>query len=127
MLSPALNNKQIYKITKSNIIRIALNNMIKDLHVGLYDYSYENIATSDEQVSIYDFETDSNKDMTLTQKSIGIYGIDPALATWQHISLMSLSTKNYDNVYTYCDDSNNISSVSTIQTYFAVIKRIIGA
>lgn len=127
MTIAALNNKQIYKITKSNIIRIALNNMIKDLHLGLYDYSYENIATNVEKVSIYDFETDSNKDMTLTQKSIGIYGVDPALATYQAITLMSLSTKNYDNVYTYCDDSNNISSVSTIQTYFAVIKSIIGA
>ena len=49
------------------------------------------------------------------------------LITYQAITLMSLSTKNYDNVYTYCDDSNNISSVSTIQTYFAVIKSIIGA
>lgn len=115
----ALSSQNIYKITRSNMIRLMLNNIIRDSVL-----SYENLIKSTPPVlRIYNGVEEVVVDNSIAlDEASGLYSIKSSLASLSnHIAIFNVNQKEAQNLNIYCNTiDDTTANAFTLQVYFAM-------
>lgn len=115
----ALSTENIYKIAKSNMIRLMLNNIIRDSVL-----KYENLTkTSEPTLTIYNGTKNVVVDNSIAlEETAGVYSIKSSLATLSNaIAVFNVNQKETQNLNIYCNTiDNTTTNAFTLQVYFAM-------
>lgn len=130
-LATTMTKYNIYEITKSNIIRLAMNDLILDIRYNIggieYSGSYSDIFALTPTVVIYDNMETEYSLVAYDDLVYGkIYKIDPNKISKQTIVMYNLNQNSYveHEVYVEVDNNGNILSTTTqntLQAYFAML------
>ncbi len=131
-LATTMTKYNIYEITKSNIIRLAMNDLILDMRYNIggieYSGSYSDIFVLTPTVVIYDNNMETEYSLVAYDDLVygKIYKIDPNKISKQTIVMYNLNQNSYveHEVYVEVDNNGNILSTTTqntLQAYFAML------
>ncbi len=131
-LATTMTKYNIYEITKSNIIRLAMNDLILDMRYNIggieYSGSYSDIFVLTPTVVIYDNNMETEYSLVAYDDLVygKIYKIDPNKISKQTIVIYNLNQNSYveHEVYVEVDNNGNILSTTTqntLQAYFAML------
>lgn len=131
-LATTMTKYNIYEITKSNIIRLAMNDLILDIRYNIggieYSGSYSDIFALTPTVVIYGNNMETEYSLVAYDDLVygKIYKIDPNKISKQTIVMYNLNQNSYveHEVYVEVDNNGNILSTTTqntLQAYFAML------
>lgn len=131
-LATTMTKYNIYEITKSNIIRLAMNDLILDIRYNIggieYSGSYSDIFALTPTVVIYGNNMETEYSLVAYDDLVHgkIYKIDPNKISKQTIVMYNLNQNSYveHEVYVEVDNNGNILSTTTqntLQAYFAML------
>ena len=131
-LATTMTKYNIYEITKSNIIRLAMNDLILDMRYNIggieYSGSYSDIFALTPTVVIYGNNMETEYSLVAYDDLVygKIYKIDPNKISKQTIVMYNLNQNSYveHEVYVEVDNNGNILSTTTqntLQAYFAML------
>lgn len=131
-LATTMTKYNIYEITKSNIIRLAMNDLILDMRYNIggieYSGSYSDIFVLTPTVVIYDNNMETEYSLVAYDDLVygKIYKIDQNKISKQTIVMYNLNQNSYveHEVYVEVDNNGNILSTTTqntLQAYFAML------